>query len=394
MNPNTILVNLAPESPVILSDSANGRIDVLAHTLDDLRARLKIRDHELKAFRAAYRTALRGQAPTDRADLRHDVQHLVDSVGEPAFALVRNRGNRQYKLRREIADRLHADIRPIVNRLVEGDLTKFVQRMQDGLETESVVIPMIRTGGTWRTLCVSSQVGCARGCVFCETAQLGLLRNLSVSEIVSQVAAAQRDFDGGIRNVVFMGMGEPMDNFENVTRAIEVLSDPAGFSFAMERITVSTVGRIRGIRKLAELGWRRLNVAVSLNAPNDNVRSRIMPVNQLEPMAELRAALLDYPLRNCQFFMIEYVLIPGVNDAREHADQLAEYLRPLKCVVNVIPYNPRRDSPWPAPSEESVVQFIQWIEDSGHNVKRRITKGRSQMAACGQLGNPALARRK
>jgi 23S rRNA (adenine2503-C2)-methyltransferase len=110
-------------------------------------------------------------------------------------------------------------------------------------------------------------------------------------------------------------------------------------------------------------------------------------------MAELRAALLDYPLRNCQFFMMEYVLIPGVNDAREHAFEVAEYLRPLKCMLNVIPYNPRHDSPWPAPTEQSVTQFLDWLTEAGQGCKRRVTKGRAHMAACGQLGNRELARR-
>ena len=115
-----------------------------------------------------------------------------------------------------------------------------------------------------------------------------------------------------------------------------------------------------------------------------------MPVNRLEPMGELRGALLAYPLRKCQFFMIEYVLIPGVNDQHEHALQLAEYLRPLKCVVNVIPYNPRHASPWPAPDEQIVKQFIVWLKEEGQVVKRRLTKGREHMAACGQLGNREL----
>lgn len=289
---------------------------------------------------------------------------------------------------------LRTDVLPIVRRLDEGDLTKFVQQTADGLEFESVVVPMPHGGGLWRTLCVSSQVGCAWGCLFCETGQLGLRRNLTPGEIVGQVVAAQREFGGGIRNVVFMGMGEPLDNFGAVIQAVRVLTDRDGLSLARERITISTVGRTAGIRRLATLGWRRLNLAVSLNAPNDGLRSRIMPVNRLEPMAALRDALLAYPLRKCQFFMIEYVLIPGVNDAPEHAAELVEYLRPLKCVVNLIPYNPRHDSPWPAPTEESVLRFQAWVQGAGRMCKRRITKGRTQMAACGQLGNRALARRR
>ncbi len=342
-------------------------MDVLGLTFDQVTAALQPRPHEIKPLRAQYQALLhalhgRRAAKTDQPS---------------RFAGV-----------------LVANVPPVVRRLVDGNLTKFVQQAHDGLEIESVVVPMQRSRRSWRTLCVSSQVGCARGCRFCETGQLGLLRHLTPAEIVGQVVAAQRDFAGSIRNVVFMGMGEPLDNYDAVAQAIHVLLDPSGLTFAGERITISTVGRVAGIRRLAQLGWRRLNLAVSLNAPNDAIRSQLMPHNRLEPMAELRAALLEYPLRKCQFFMIEYVLIPGVNDARQHALEVAAYLRPLKSVVNVIPYNPRRDSPWPAPAEASVVQFLAWLAETGQMCKRRLTKGRQQMAACGQLGNPELARRR
>jgi len=282
---------------------------------------------------------------------------------------------------------------PVVRHVRDGELIKFVQRRPDGLETESVIIPMQRGELRWTSLCVSSQVGCAMGCTFCETAQLGLLADLSPAEIVGQVVAARREFGVDVRNVVFMGMGEPMDNLDAVIQAIRVLTDPLGLSMGMSRITISTVGRIAGIRRLAGLGWRRLNLAVSLNAPNDAIRSQIMPINRAEPMAELRDALLDYPLRSCQFFMIEYVLIPGVNDAPEHAEQLVEYLRPVKCCVNVIPYNPRRGSPFAVPTEGEVDRFLGRLKALGQFCKRRITKGRDHMAACGQLGNRAFSRR-
>ena len=280
---------------------------------------------------------------------------------------------------------------PIVRSIVDGDpLIKFVQRTADGWEIESVCVPMQRYGQSSKTLCVSSQVGCARGCEFCETGQLGLRRNLMPGEIVGQVVAARTQLGQAIRNVVFMGMGEPFDNFDNVIQAVRVLTDHAGLSLSRERVTISTVGRIDGIHRLGELGWRRINLAISLNAPNDDIRRRIMPIARTVSMAELREALLAYPLRKCQFFMMEYVLIPGLNDAPEHIEQLAEYLRPVKCAVNVIPYNPRRDSPWPAPTEESVVRFIEQLKAAGLYVKRRLTKGRDHMAACGQLGNRIL----
>jgi 23S rRNA (adenine2503-C2)-methyltransferase len=327
-------------------------MDVLGLTFNELLAARHPRPHQIGELRQQYRALL---------------------SGEPAL------------------DGMRADVLPVVRCVEDGELTKFVQRTPDGLEIESVLVPMYGRYRSWKTLCVSSQIGCARGCAFCETAQLGLLRHLSPGEIVGQVVAAQRDFGGAVRNVVFMGMGEPLDNFDAVVQAIRVLTDHDGLSIAKERVTVSTAGRADGIRRLAALRWRRLNLAVSLNAPNDEIRARIMPINCAVPMAKLREALLEYPLRKCQFFMIEYVLLPGLNDAREHADELVAYLRPLKCVVNVIPHNPRPGSPWLAPSEESVVQFMAWLEQAGQMCKRRITKGRDHMAACGQLGNRDLA---
>lgn len=287
----------------------------------------------------------------------------------------------------------HDEPLPVVRHIRDGDLVKFIQQRPDGLEIETVIIPMWRGASRWTSLCVSSQVGCAMGCTFCETAQLGLLTSLPAEQIVGQIVAARKYFEADVRNVVFMGMGEPFDNFDEVIQAIRVMCDPMGLSLGKSHITISTVGRTDGIRKLAALNWRRLNLAVSLNAPNDAIRSQIMPINRAEPMADLREALLAYPLRSCQFFMIEYVLIPGVNDAVEHARELAAYCKPLKCCVNVIPYNPRINSPWPAPSEEAIEEFLSVLQEQGQFCKRRITKGRQHMAACGQLGNRSLSPR-
>ncbi len=281
----------------------------------------------------------------------------------------------------------------------EHGTTKFIQRHDDGLETESVILPIAgATGRVRTTLCVSSQIGCAMGCTFCETAQMGLMRNLKIEQIVGQWFAATHEMGSRIGNIVFMGMGEPMDNLDAVIGAIRVLTDRNGASVAPAGISVSTVGRVDGIRTLAHLvrqdGFGKLRLAVSINAPNDDVRGHIMPINRATPMAQLMEAMLEWPTDGRQRVLIEYVLIPGVNDAMEHADELCAYLQPLKCTVNVIPYNPRRNSPWPAPSEEHVRAFVQRIHQRGQFVKRRQTLGRSVMAACGQLGNPEIRRRK
>lgn len=293
----------------------------------------------------------------------------------------------------------------------EGDVVKFCLPVPSttgqALETESVILPMNSFRGTsWKTLCLSSQVGCRMGCTFCETARMGLVRNLTAAEIVRQRVAARhllcdparaeapgyRYFDDGIQNIVFMGMGEPLDNLAEVTQAIRVLSDPAGLDFPMSQITVSTVGRIDGLRALGELGWPNLRLAISLNAPSDRLRDELMPINKGMPLADLQRALVDYPLSRKGLFLIEYVLLRDVNDSEEHADQVAAWVAPLRCIVNLIPYNPQRDAPYAAPTDETTLRFLTRLRSHGVFVKRRVTRGRDLMGACGQLGNPALRR--
>lgn len=276
------------------------------------------------------------------------------------------------------------------------------------LQTESVIIPMHSyRGSRWHTLCISSQVGCRMGCTFCETARMGLVRNLTAAEIVSQYLVARnlmmerddgaakpyRYFLSGIQNLVFMGMGEPLDNFDEVVQAIRVLSEPNGINFPHAQITVSTVGRIDGLRRLGQLGWPNLRVAISLNAPDDRLREQLMPINKAMPLAELRRVLLEYPLARRGLFMIEYVLIKGVNDTVLHARAAAEWCRGLRCVVNLIPYNPQRDATYEAPDDAAIVRFAAELRQRKVFVKRRLTKGRDLLGACGQLGNPALRSR-
>ena len=284
----------------------------------------------------------------------------------------------------------------------------------DHLDIESVVIPMLcRTGRRSHTLCVSSQVGCAMGCDFCETAQMGLIRSLSAAEIACQWWAATHLLNTedsepiNINNIVFMGMGEPLDNFDEVIASIACLTDNRGANISMSCVTVSTVGRVDGLRRLAKVvqqtGWKRLGLALSINAPNDKVRDALMPVNRRWNMAELQEIMLELvALRSTRKILFEYVLIPGVNDSDEHAEELFQWLRPFTRheqrtnagLLNIIPYNPRRNSPWPAPDEASVSRFVNLLADKGVFVKRRRTKGRDQMAACGQLGSAQIRKRK
>jgi 23S rRNA (adenine2503-C2)-methyltransferase len=310
----------------------------------------------------------------------------------------------------------------------EGEVVKFLQRVSaegttappikgQELEIESVLIPMIGSSGAKTyTLCVSSQVGCAMGCTFCETAQMGLVRSLTPAEIVGQWFAARHVVGIAPKNIVFMGMGEPMDNYDNVMQAVAVLKDHNGPGVPISNITISTVGRVDGIRRMAEQikqdGWHRLNLALSLNAPNDHVRSEIMPVNRKWKLSELQEALLAWPKYAGNKLCIEYVLIPGVNDRPEHVHEIADFMRPFggvlsktraagsekpakpRALINLIPYNPRRNSPWPAPREEDVDTFLNALIAAGVFAKRRRTKGRSMMGACGQLGAAHIRRRR
>jgi 23S rRNA (adenine2503-C2)-methyltransferase len=270
----------------------------------------------------------------------------------------------------------------VVDHQAADGVVKFVTRLRDDETIESVVLPM----ATHLTVCVSTQVGCRMGCRFCETARMGWRRNLRVEEIVGQVVAARRRFGGGVRNVVFMGMGEPLDNFDNVVQAVRVITDQRGLDVAMRRVTISTCGLDEGIRRLAALNWPHLKLAVSLNAPDDPLRDALMPVNRRVPLARLMAALETFPLAKDAALMMAYVLVPGVNDRPAHARQIAALLAPLKARINLIGFNPLGgESDYRAPAEGEIEAFARLLAAAGVFVCRRRTKGRNLAAACGQL---------
>jgi 23S rRNA (adenine2503-C2)-methyltransferase len=286
------------------------------------------------------------------------------------------------QLCRRVERDLEAGLPAIAGRADTGGVTKLVFRLSDGLTAETVIIPMARH----TTVCVSSQVGCRMGCRFCETARWGLQRPLSTSEIVAQVYTVKVTMGMNVRNVVFMGMGEPLDNFDQVVHAIRVMEDQRGLNIAKRRITVSTAGLVDGIRRLAALDWPQLKLAVSLNAADDALRSLLMPINRRHNLAALKQALLNYPLARGNVLLIEYVLIKDVNDQPEHARRLADYLRDLPVRLNLIAYNPRHGSPLKAPSESEVNQFLQCLIEQKIFVRLRKSKGDPIWAACGQLG--------
>ena len=265
-----------------------------------------------------------------------------------------------------------------------GALHKRAVALDDGRLVESVSLPM---GRGRRALCVSTQVGCARACAFCETGRLGLLRNLSAAEIVAQVVLERRALGRLPDTIVFQGMGEPLDNLDGLLPALEVLTDPRGLAFAHDKLTVCTVGHVPGIDALRELGFKRLNLALSLNHADDAARARIMPRSVRYSLAELQQALLRFRQRKNQALAVHWCLLPGINDAPDDAARIAEFLAPLgRAFLHLIPYNPGTAPIAPAPPEGEDERFAGLLRDRGVAVRRRITKGRSVMGGCGQLG--------
>lgn len=252
-----------------------------------------------------------------------------------------------------------------------GDTRKILIELHDGLVVESVVIPM-KFG--W-SLCVSSQVGCRMGCTFCQTGRMGLKRHLTAGEIVSQLYAARNLLGYPIRNVVFMGMGEPMDNLDAVLQAIEVMTDQSGFALGKRHITISTVGRIDGIRRLIDEADPAINLAVSINAPNDAIRKTIMPITRKYSMEALRQILLEYCAHPKRAVLVEYVLIGGVTDSLEAADELADYLRGLRVKVSLIPYNAQASDPYDPPADGVLDSFAERMRLHGYYTLVRRTRG-------------------
>ena len=259
---------------------------------------------------------------------------------------------------------------------------KYLFKLKDGKFIESVLIPE----RDHFTLCVSSQVGCAQDCLFCLTASGGFERNLTRGEIIAQVRDIKNELDDPLRltNIVFMGMGEPLANYKNLVSAIGVITDTdAGLRLASRRVTVSTAGLVP---RLADLGRdTRVNLAVSLNASDNDTRNRLMPINRTYPLERLLAACREYPPASGRRITFEYILIKGVNDSEKDARRLAKLLQPIRCKINLIPYNPHEGSDFERPAEEVIQAFYQILFDKNYTVIIRRSKGEDISAACGQL---------
>lgn len=262
----------------------------------------------------------------------------------------------------------------------EDVVTKFVTKLHDGELIESVIIPM---GDLRTTLCISSQVGCRMGCSFCKTGDMGFTRHLSAAEIVGQVQRARFEFGANIRNIVFMGMGEPLDNLENVLQAIEILTGQHGPDIPYSKITVSTSGVAEGIRELIRRGKTDIRLAISLNGAEDRLRKKIMPITNKFSLDDLKDALKEFPLeRKRDLFFIEYVMLRGINDSDEDIERIVEFCSDLKVMVNLIPYNGEN---FEAPTQDEIDTFRSKLVQRGLFVVVRTARGDDISAACGQL---------
>jgi 23S rRNA (adenine2503-C2)-methyltransferase len=262
----------------------------------------------------------------------------------------------------------------------ESGTTKLVVKLHDGHLLEQVLIPSRER----RTVCVSSQVGCKRFCVFCASGKKGLMRDLDAGEMVGQVLIAAREWGKRPTNVVYMGIGEPLDNYDEVLKSIRILNDSEGLGIGARKITISTCGIVPGIKRLSEEGLQ-VELSVSLHAPEDELRSRLMPVNRDYPLDVLIPECRRYTEKTGRIITFEYTLAEGVNDKRLHAQRLARLLAGFKCRVNLIPLSAVEGSEWRSVENEHAKKFSEILQESGLNCTLRLSKGSTLKAACGQL---------
>jgi len=338
-------------------------------------------------------------ATTDLKDLTQDqLIAFVESLGQPAFrgrqilAWIYKPGITDFSEMTDLAKEFRALLpahahmsrfEEYVTELSRDGTVKFAFTLDDGNVIESVFIPEEERN----TLCVSSQVGCAMGCRFCLTGTMGFFRNLTTAEIVNQVCAV-RDYclehdAGRLTNLVFMGMGEPLANLDNVLDALSILTEQRGLDFSSRRITVSTCGLVPQMIRLGE--QTSVNLAISLHATDDRTRSSIMPVNDRYPIAELLEGCKKFPRKKRQRIMFEYTLLKGINDSDEDARRLAGLLRDIPCKINLLAMNQASDLTYVSPDRVRVLAFQKILRDQGYSVFIRQSRGEDISAACGQL---------
>ena len=293
------------------------------------------------------------------------------------------------KLIDELTQTCHLMNLKLDNKKIATDGTlKYLWQLEDGETVESVYLPYEKEGR--HSVCISTQIGCAMGCKFCATGTDGLIRDLTVAEIIDQILKIQHDISDKkfgnphITNVVFMGMGEPLANLDAVLESIKIINDNNGLNIGMRKITVSTAGLVPGINILADKNLQ-LGLAISLNAPNDDLRNQIMPINKKYPLDNLMQAVRIYINKTNRRVTFEYVLMKGINDSKTHAYQLINLVKNLNCHINLIPVNPVSDLDIERPSSAQIEKFKSVLDKNKIQVSMRQEKGVYIKAACGQL---------
>ncbi|MCK9227900.1 MAG: 23S rRNA (adenine(2503)-C(2))-methyltransferase RlmN [Syntrophorhabdaceae bacterium] len=287
-------------------------------------------------------------------------------------------------LRTVFSEMLSLELMPISGEYPSTDgSVKLAFTAGDGEVIESVIMPEKNRA----TLCISTQIGCRMGCKFCVTGKIGFRRNLSTGEIVGQVMTVReylkKKGQDPVTNIVFMGMGEPMDNSENVLAALDILKDQNGLDFSHRKITISSVGLIDGLKMLDA---KSAVIAISLNAADDDTRSMLMPINRLYPIGEIMDFARNFKGTKRTRITFEYILIRGVNDSLEDARRLADLLKDIKCKINLIPYNVSEYTEFERPDRADIDRFHQYLLDRYYTVIIRDSRGQDVSAACGQLG--------
>ena len=273
-----------------------------------------------------------------------------------------------------------SDVKIKVKQVSSDGTIKYLIEFPDGECVETVLMRFDNRANL--TACVSSQIGCAVNCSFCATGKRGFIRNMTYKEIIEQVLTIQRDTGLKVTNIVFMGQGEPLLNLDNVRKAMEIFNE--NFQIGARRLTVSTSGIIPGIYKLAENDMQS-TLAISLHAPNHEIRRKLMPIEDKYNMTDLKTALKKYIEKTGRRITIEYLLAKDLNDTPHAAKELAEYLSDIKCNVNLIPYNPTAKNDYQRPSNNAIQKFKYLLEHSGKKVTIRLERGADIDAACGQL---------
>ena len=309
------------------------------------------------------------------------VQQVYLGLYQKGYETFEDFTNLSKKLRQQLAQDFRIRSFKELDRITSplDGTTKFLWQLSDGLKIESVIIYEKKRV----TFCISSQVGCALDCKFCATGKMGWLRDLTVGEIIEQVLQMKKLAERPPTNIVFMGMGEPMLNYDNVMRAAEILADEQGLNFSRKKITISTSGLIPGIKRMAD-EERPFRLAISLNAADQSKRAQVMPIAKKYPLDQLLEAAQYYYQKTRKRITFEYVLIAGFNDTLEDAKNLVKISRKVPCKINVIPVN-SIDEQYPAPGKESLTRFEEAIQESVYAVTIRNRKGWDIQAACGML---------